>query len=47
MEDKYSLYVLYLGIGENYFWHAPIESVERVAENKTAMDAWKARPKTR
>lgn len=46
MEDLYTLYVLILNIGEDFFWHAPIEEVERVAENKQAYDAWANNPIT-
>lgn len=47
MEDKYTFYVLILGLGEDFFWNAPIAEVERVAENKIAYDGWKENPKTR
>lgn len=46
MEDLYTLYVLILKIGEEFFWHAPISEVERVAENKIAYDAWVNNPAT-
>lgn len=47
MIDKYSYYVLFLGIGEDFFWHAPIIDVERAIDNKIAMDSWQANPKMR
>lgn len=45
MEDVYSYYVLFLGLGEDFFWNAPIQSVEKVAQNKIAFENWKANPK--
>lgn len=46
MIDKYSYYVLFLGLGEDFFWHAPIHEVEKAANNKIAIDAWLNNPQT-
>lgn len=47
MIDKYSYYVLFLGIGEDFFWDAPISEVEKAVDNKIAMDSWAISPKGR
>lgn len=47
MVDKYSYYVLILGLGEDFFWHAPIAEVEKAVDNKNAYDGWQNNPKTR
>ncbi len=42
VEDAYTYYVLLLGIPEGVFWYADPPFVQRVAENKSAYDAWDA-----
>ncbi|TGB04689.1 hypothetical protein [Halobacillus salinus] len=46
VEDRYVLYCLGAGIGEDVFWHYPIPDVERIYESKQALDAWKNNPAT-
>lgn len=46
MMDQYTYYVYHLGLDPEFFWHAPIADVEYVANNKQAVDAWAANPKT-
>ncbi|MED4699616.1 hypothetical protein P9436_11175 [Lysinibacillus capsici] len=41
VEDLYSLYVFLFGIDPQDFWHLPIKSVQMLAENKSAITAWR------
>ncbi|MEM5612472.1 hypothetical protein AAHB63_26615 [Bacillus thuringiensis] len=40
--DLYSLYVFIFEISEKTFWHLPLRDVQRIAENKSAYEGWKA-----
>ena len=40
VEDLYSLYV-FLWHRSTGFWHLPIKSVQMLAENKSAITAWR------
>ncbi|MGR5989457.1 hypothetical protein ACT7C6_02260 [Bacillus paranthracis] len=40
--DLYSLYVFIFEIPEKTFWHLPLRDVQRIAENKSAYEGWKA-----
>lgn len=41
VEDLYSLYVFLFGIDPQDFWYLPIKSVQMLAENKSAITAWR------
>lgn len=40
LEDRYTFYVMILGVSEDLFWNADISFVEGVVQNKTAYDGW-------
>lgn len=40
LEDRYTFYVMILGISEDLFWNADVAFVEAVVQNKTAYDNW-------
>lgn len=40
LEDRYTFYVMILGVSEDLFWNADVSFVESVVLNKTAYDDW-------
>lgn len=47
MEDRYTYYVMILGVSEDIFWYSDVSFVENVVLNKSAYDGWLAYAKER
>jgi hypothetical protein len=41
VEDLYALYVFIFDIEPHDFWHLPLSTVQLIAENRSAIDAWR------